>query len=532
MFSVARARFYAAVAGVLLFHGGALAQDVVFEPEHLIPTGQRPTHTDSEDFNGDGFADIAVVNALSDTLTLLFGDGVGHFSAPVDYPSGNRPWFIAATTIDSDAILDIAVACGDSDAVAIHYGVGDGTFEPPVLYRAGDLPRSVAVEDFDLDGFPDLLTANYLGNDLTLMRGRGNRQFNPPIRFPAGRRPSIARAADFNGDGYPDFFVGNRHDDNVYVWVSNGAAGFHPPNIYPVGARPYCIGPMDMNGDGLTDLTVENINSNTISLLFGDGTGQFQPAVSYPTYGRRTTAMSMLDVDGDSDTDLALANYWTDDITILVNDGAGVFTYVGVIPGVNAPPTVYAEDLDRDGADDLIATSVLDGTVHVFMNKASLFARTGNVNAAAGEITNVLFVNMSAGDLLREVHVPVGNPVSVMVNTPPSRPGGAGYSMYFWGRAPHPDSRVELPRRMGMMVLPVPLVGGSPQPTIICNNLGREPFLGVPTNPSSPAPATIFSLPLGIHRVGKITIQGIIQDAAARTATGLSITNAVILDVQ
>jgi hypothetical protein len=43
--------------------------------------------------NGDGRLDIAVANADSDSVTLLFNSGDGHFAAPINLPVAGSWWY-------------------------------------------------------------------------------------------------------------------------------------------------------------------------------------------------------------------------------------------------------------------------------------------------------------------------------------------------------------------------------------------------------------------------------------------------------
>src|SRR2546430_10225458 len=54
------------------------------------------------DFNGDGFADIAVANGSSGDVSILLGTGSGSFGAPVNFTVGTGPQSVCAADLNGD----------------------------------------------------------------------------------------------------------------------------------------------------------------------------------------------------------------------------------------------------------------------------------------------------------------------------------------------------------------------------------------------------------------------------------------------
>ena len=76
------------------------------------------------DFDGDGNQDLAVVNYLiSNTVSILLGDGDGGFSAPTDFATGIGPVSIAVGDFNGDGKQDLSVANHDSKNVSVLQGV-------------------------------------------------------------------------------------------------------------------------------------------------------------------------------------------------------------------------------------------------------------------------------------------------------------------------------------------------------------------------------------------------------------------------
>ncbi len=140
------------------------ASALTFSPPVSYPAGNNPQQVITADFNGDGHADLASANAISNTITVLLGDGTGNFAAPLNFGAGNTVFSIAAADFNGDGKLDIAAAISTAE-VSVLFGDGTGNFGPANIFAAGLQPRSVVTGDFDSDGSIDLVTANSDSHD-------------------------------------------------------------------------------------------------------------------------------------------------------------------------------------------------------------------------------------------------------------------------------------------------------------------------------------------------------------------------------
>lgn len=154
--------------------------------------------------------------------------------------------------------------------------------------------------------------------------------------------------------------------------------------------------------------------------------------------------------------------------------------------------------------------------------------RYGNVNAAVGAVTPVLFLDGSIGDDTRSITLPRESRVTVDVEAPPANvSGSAAFVVYIWGSCPTEETLTSMPFRLGDMCMPTPLTPDErPQPFAIFNNFGIPRALGRATHPSVPAPSRLF--------VGRLKrdmfIQGLIVDDSS--PRGLSVTNGIKIDVE
>jgi protocatechuate 3,4-dioxygenase beta subunit len=219
------------------------------------------------DFNGDGKLDLAVANEMSNTVSILLGNGDGTFQTAVNYDVGSYPRSVTAGDFNGDGKLDLAVANYFSSNVSILLGNDDGTFQTAVNYSAGTNPSSVTTGDFNGDGKLDLAVANSGGNTVSILLGNGDGTFQTAMNYGVGTNPFSVTTGDFNGDGKLDLAVANSGGNTVSILLGNGDGTFQTAVSYGVGSYPYIVTTGDFNGDGKLDLAVTNGSSNNVSIL-------------------------------------------------------------------------------------------------------------------------------------------------------------------------------------------------------------------------------------------------------------------------
>jgi hypothetical protein len=157
------------------------------------------------DFNGDGFLDLAVVNAGA--VSILLGNGDGTFQPPVSLPvAGNH---LVVGDFESDGIPDLAVGNESGNTVSVLLGNGDGTFRRAGNFLTGSGPFASALGDFNGDGLLDLAVADRGSNDVSILLNDGVWPPSPggsprgkPPASPGMGRASADRVPAVMGDGF------------------------------------------------------------------------------------------------------------------------------------------------------------------------------------------------------------------------------------------------------------------------------------------------------------------------------------------
>jgi FG-GAP-like repeat len=174
------------------------------------------------DFNGDGFADLAVAGN-GDVVSILPGSRDGTFTSTFSYAAtgGNGSSFsgVALGDVNGDGKLDLAVAMSQVEGsdnsfmagpVSLLMNNGDGTLASPVAYAGTDItyPVAVALGDLNGDGELDLVVGDetYMGDSVGVRLNDGTGRFMETQSLWTGSLGAFA-LGDLDGDGMTDLVV-------------------------------------------------------------------------------------------------------------------------------------------------------------------------------------------------------------------------------------------------------------------------------------------------------------------------------------
>lgn len=380
--------------------------DGTFQPATNYGVGDEPKAVMAGDLNGDGKIDLATCSQGDGKISILINNGDGTYKPAVNYTGTTGAHELALADLDGDGDLDIAECGWGASLVRTLFNNGSGVFSGAKDYAVGSQPHSVVAKDLNGDGKPDLAVADLSSSNLAVLINKGGGAFNAAKFYATGNAPHSVRAADFNGDGKLDLVAACQSSNALSVLINNGDGTFKTKVNYAVGPVPKGVAIGDLNNDGKLDLVAANTANNypdgsdpagmTISVLFGNGDGTFAPATTFNT-GDTPFCVTLGDFDGDGDLDVATANWHSNDVTVLKN-----FTFAnGQLP---PPPPPQLASLSGFCFNDTNVNGAYDSGEQKTSGKTVFLDTNNNGKFDAGELSmvtdasgNFTFANLSAG---------------------------------------------------------------------------------------------------------------------------------------
>jgi hypothetical protein len=354
----------------------------------VLPVGQGPGSIAIADVNHDGKLDLLVANTISQTLTVLLGDGRGHFRpAPgTPCPTGPLPNDIAMGDFNGDGNLDLVIANTESPYLTILLGDGRGGFKPsphsPFATQSYPHVHGVAAADFNGDGKLDVVTDSWGHNQILMLLGDGAGNLILPGKlFNTGKRPyQRLRSADFNKDGKPDVVTTDMDINAVSILLGDGKGGLHdaPGSPFPAGVFPWAVAIDDMNGDGNLDLVILPYDRDItdpkqlgVTVLLGDGKGAFTKmrGSPLPLAGcRGPDRVATGDLNGDGFRDIVVSCAQNNRLMLYLGSKDGTFQ-VSTRDVQTGWSGLAVADLNGDGKDDIVVSNNESGTITIFLSK-------------------------------------------------------------------------------------------------------------------------------------------------------------------
>jgi hypothetical protein len=311
----------------------------------------KSVHDVEDDFNGDGYKDLAVGAPIATVggkqgagyVTVMYGGPHGltkdhrtiisrsTSGIPGDPAAGeNFGYQLSTGDLDGDGRTDLIIGQASStrDAVVVwggQEGLSGGVSVPAATTQAGD---------FDGDGKQDLVLFrggrspgdDPLGTEATVWRGPLSRAGKPVATQDFGSTKvepydvMYAAAGDVNGDGRDDLaltvYLGDGGIGSQF-YLAGASGGAFTFAAAPEGSGQVAFG--DVNGDGFEDVVRGVPNESTVTVALGSASG-LKPASTWKSYSQDTEgvpgateeedrfgdAVAAGDVNGDGYADVAV----------------------------------------------------------------------------------------------------------------------------------------------------------------------------------------------------------------------------------
>jgi hypothetical protein len=346
------------------------------EPGETYDTGASPLFVVSGDLDASGLPDLFVANSGSSSATVLLNEGAGTFRLAGELRLGSGPRVAELADFDEDGRLDVVTSNLNSDDFEVLLGDGRGGFQSTGRVRVGDNPHSLAVQDFDLDGAADVAVIHSDGQSaVSLFAGRGDGTFAPGVRtnFDAAD-PRMLAGGDFDEDGAPDLAV--LTDGAELLLLENpGDRTFHPRLIDPdagFAGGSFVLAPFviaeDFDADGHLDLVTKTATGGEFGIRFfaGDGRGHFTRTSDWPI-DDSMVSMRFVDLDRDGILD-ALVTRRSAEVAIVRGIGPGELDVRKALVSLpnHRPVDLDLQDANGDGLKDLVVLS--PRAYHVFVS--------------------------------------------------------------------------------------------------------------------------------------------------------------------
>lgn len=295
-----------------------------------IPVGVSPSAVGIGDLDGDGVADIVAANASDHTVSALIQKRP---AAPVAFLPARqifvnlRPSALALADLNGDGALDAAVANQLSNDVSVLLNDRMGHLSKLAQhdYPVPREPTAVVVTDLDHDGAPDLVIGSAQAAELTLLHNRGG-------DYPQSLRSSITleapltalAAADLDGDAVPEVIVALSNGTVAVLWNDGtGRLSYRAESPVTVAQGVTALGVGDLDLDGSPDVVASSAVEQRLYVLRNTKTRTGRRGLARLTggyaVGSQPVAISVADFDGDKRPDVAVANKGSGSVTVLLN---------------------------------------------------------------------------------------------------------------------------------------------------------------------------------------------------------------------
>jgi len=364
--------------GFILITLSSFGQFGFLDPVPIVK-GPYPSRITVNDFDGNGFKDLAYTTETYPQLVVEYNNGDGTYTEGTT-PIGkgiNGIAILASGDLNNDGLADIAYYDyydPESDRVVILFSTGKAFSQTRINDNLISSLTQFKITDFDGDGNRDVLFLNS-SNPLQLYKGDGAGHFSL-LALPAivGTDFSLV---DVNNDGLNDFISLSNTGISVFTQGANSTYSRH--DIATQG-QPGDLTTADFDADGFADVAIIQTNLTSFQgelyTLTNDKTGNYISGTAIATPSHPLSGIDHLDYNNDGKEDIVVGTaFGNDGIVLMQNTGNWTFVNKPINDLSTLIFDVVAADLDHDGVPELIQAG-LDRTVAVFALQAGDYKLT------------------------------------------------------------------------------------------------------------------------------------------------------------
>jgi Ca2+-binding RTX toxin-like protein len=305
---------------------GDANHDGGLQPPHTIATTGQIQSLLAVDVNGDGKTDLVAADGNGE-ISVFLGNGDGTFKAPINTAvsaSGANHVIAAHFVNGANATLDLAVSNYTTGSVTVLIGNGDGHFRAAGTYYGFGHPTDLAAADFDSNQNQntDLVVSSYTG--MFELLGNGNGTFQSASNLPLPANVAFVSAGDLNGDGKPDLVMTAHYygvGGSIAVSLGNGDGTFLPAQIAALGNYPQSPVIADIDGDGRPDIAVAVTDQSAVAEFLNE---------SYNLPSITITPAGVVTANGTPGNDTISLTQTGNQLTVTVDSDTRTFGAAGV----------------------------------------------------------------------------------------------------------------------------------------------------------------------------------------------------------
>ncbi|MEZ4881840.1 MAG: T9SS type A sorting domain-containing protein [Flavobacteriaceae bacterium] len=383
---------YIYIIALLFINLKGIAQ---FGPQRIITTeAHLPVRAVAGDINGDGHIDVVLASrSLATPYNLAWlenTNGLGDFGSINLIGTMSETYRINLADLDGDGDLDAMGATVFLDIISWFENLdGLGNFGPRnIISNTADGAHDVIAADLDNDGDMDVISASN-NSGLTWyenLDGQGNFSASKIINNIIDSSRSVV-AVDMDGDGDIDI-LGNARQPAQIFWMENmdGQGTFGTMHIVlEMGFYANTLLAADVDGDNDMDIFSATPYTNEVAWYENlDGLGNFGSKNIITNTLSKPFAVYVADLDNDGDNDVLATSVdpfggevvWFENL-----DGLGSFsTKNSIDSNLVFPRDIYAADIDNDGDMDVLIADQKSDTIAWYENKTIIGIEENQLN--------------------------------------------------------------------------------------------------------------------------------------------------------